>query len=410
MILPFVRELLADLENSVPFDRVRRHLSADSGRRRVSGLTFTARALYLPLFVRAANTTSLILVADNKAAEALHAAILSACELTGSLAAESVLRFPAHDVLPFENLSPHPEIQETRAATLWKIATGTARLVIAPVEAACMRLFPRDYYAALALHLKRGEEYLPDMLVEHLLSVGYTRVDVVEMPGQVTLRGGILDVYSPEMERPVRIDFFGDEIESIRRFDPDTQRSASTLDEALLLPLTETPVTEKILTAINARLTRSGLAGAELEGGEEPSELLTHASARTGDATIFPGWEFFAAVAPAAAQAKLTLLDLLGPATRVFVEEPAMVKNQGERWWNKVEQRHERSGIGSLVRPEDIYISPWDLNDRLHGFSGCDLDQLGSVDILDADRSDLSEIGFSTRPTQRFHGNIPALI
>jgi transcription-repair coupling factor (superfamily II helicase) len=406
MILPFVRELLADLENSVPFDRVRRHLSAGSGRRRVSGLTFTARALYLPLFVRAANATSLILVADNKAAETLHAAILSACDLTGALAIDSVLRFPAHDVLPFENLSPHPEIQETRAATLWKIATGTARLVIAPVEAACMRLFPRDHYAALALHLKRGEEYLPDMLVEHLLSVGYTRVDVVEMPGQVTLRGGILDVYSPEMDRPVRIDFFGDEIESIRRFDPDTQRSASTLDEALLLPLTETPVTEKILTAINARLTRSGIAGAELEGGEEPSELRTHVATRTGDATVFPGWEFFAPVAGA----RSTLLALLGSGARVFVEEPSMVKNQGERWWNKVEQRHERSGIGSLVRPEDIYISPWELDDRLRAFAGLELDQLGAVDVLGADRSDLSEVDFSTRPTQRFHGSIPAVV
>src|ERR1019366_5212096 len=390
----------------VPFERVRRHLSAGSGRRRVSGLTFTARALYLPLFARAAHAPSLVLVADNKAAEALHAAILSACELTGALDPESVLRFPAHDVLPFENLSPHPEIQESRAATLWKIASGTARLVIAPVEAACMRLFPRDHYAALALHLKRGEEYLPDMLVEHLLSVGYTRVDVVEMPGQVTLRGGILDVYSPEMDRPVRVDFFGDEIESIRRFDPETQRSASTLDEALLLPLTETPVTEKILTAINARLTRSGLPGAQLEGGEEPGELQTHVATRTGDATVFPGWEFFAPVAGA----NSTLLDLLGPATRVFVEEPAMVKNQGERWWNKVEQRHERSGIGSLVRPEDIYISPWDLDDRLRGYSGFELDQLGAVDVLDADRSELSEVDFATRPTQRFHGNIPALV
>jgi transcription-repair coupling factor (superfamily II helicase) len=423
MILPFVREVLADLENCVPFERVRRHLSAGSGRRRVSGLTFTARALYLPLFVRAANSPCLILVADNKAAEELHAAILAACELSGALAANSVLRLPAHDVLPFENLSPHAEIQEARASTLWKIASGTARLVIAPVEAACMRLFPRDHYAALALRLKRGEEVLPEMLVEHLLSVGYTRVDVVEMPGQVTLRGGILDVYSPEMDRPVRLEFFGDEIESIRRFDPETQRSASTLDEALLLPLTETPVTEKILAAINARLTRSGTdAGAALEGGEEPAELLAHlpeagapsiaATSRWvgSEATIFPGWEFFAPVAPAAAQANLTLLDLLGPATRVFLDEPAMVKNQGERWWNKVEQRHERSGIGSLVRPEDIYISPWELDDRLRSFSGCDLDQLGAVDLLDADRRDLSEINFSTRPTQRFHGSIPALV
>ena len=413
MILPFVRELLADMEKSAAFERVRRHLSAGSGRRRVSGLTFTGRALYLPFFARAAQAPALVLVADNKAAETLHAAVIAACDLTGALPPQSVLRLPAHDVLPFENLSPHPEIQEARASTLWKICQPAgaavaepARIVIAPVEAACMRLFAREHYAGLALHLKRGEEYIPDMLVEHLLSVGYTRVDVVEMPGQLTLRGGILDVYSPEVDRPVRIDFFGDEIESIRRFDPDTQRSASTLDEALLLPLTEIPVTNRVLEAINARLTRSGIAGAQLEGGEEPAELQTHVAAGKGEATIFPGWEFFAPVAGA----RNTLLDLLGPGTRVYREEPAMVQNQAERWWNKVEQRHDRSGIGSLVRPEDIYVSPWDLDDRIRGFSGVELDQLGAVDVLDQDRSELSEIAFSTRPTQRFHGSIPAMV
>ena len=401
MILPFVRELLADLEHSEPFERVRRHLSAGTGRRRVSGLTATARALYLPSFVRAANAPCVIIVADNKAAEALHAAVLSACELTGALSPDAVLRLPAHDVLPFENLSPHAEIQEHRAATLWKIAhaaTGGARLVIAPLEAACMKLFaarllPRPRPASEDV----GEEYMPDMLVEHLLSVGYTKVQVVEMPGQVTLRGGILDVYSPEMDGPVRIDFFGDEIESIRRFDPETQRSSGQLNEALLLPLTETPVTEKILSAINARLTRAGNAGAALEGGEEPAELLTRVTTAAGEATIFPGWEFFAPVAGA----HHTLLDLLsaaGPHRASSSKSPPWCKNQGERWWNKIEQRHDRSGIGNLVRPEDIYLSPWDLDDQLRRFPGCELDQLGLVDILDADRSDLSEIDFSTRP------------
>ena len=409
MVLPFVRELLAELEHTEAFERVRRHLSAGSGRRRVSGLTSTARALYLPYLVRAAQTPALIVVSDNKSAESLYAAVIEACELTGAIEASQVLLLPAHDVLPFENLSPHSEIQERRAAALWKIGatkSTTPRLVIAPVESACMRLFDRDYYAALALSLRVGEEHLPEMLVEHLLSVGYTKVDVVEMPGQVTIRGGIIDVYSPEQDSPVRIDFFGDEIESIRRFDPDTQRSSSSLDATLLLPLTETPVTEKLLGAINARLTRAGAAGAALEGGEEPVELQTHVATRTGEATVFPGWEFFAPVAGA----RSTLLDLLGPSTRVFVEEPAMVKNQGERWWNKIEQRHDRSGIGSLVRPEDIYLSPWDLEDRLRRTTGCDLDQLGAIDVLDADRSELSEVEFSTRPTQRFHGAIPAMI
>ena len=399
MVLPFVRELLADLKHSDPYDRVRRHLESGQGRRRIAVLTFTARALYLPFFVQAVpGAPSLILVADNKAAEALHQAVLAACELTGALDPASIVRLPAHDVLPFENLSPHPEIQETRAATLWKIASGTARLVIAPVESACLKLFHTDFYAALALRLKVGEEYLPDMLVEHLLSVGYTKVDVVEMPGQITLRGGIIDVYSPEMDRPVRIDFFGDEIESIRKFDPETQRSQSSLDTALLLPLTEIPITEKVLEAINARLTK-GAPRLDSETWDGPA-------ARTGEATIFPGWEFFAPVAGATK----SLLDLLGRDTRVFVEEPAMIKNQGERWWNKVEQRHDRSGIGNLIRPEDIYTSPWDLLDSLRRFGGADLDQLGAVDILDGDNSSLSEVEFHTRPTMRFHGAVPALI
>jgi len=408
MILPFVRELLADLEHSEAFERVRRHLSAGTGRRRVSGLTATARALYLPSFVRAANAPCVVIVADNKAAESLHTAILGACELTGALAPDAVLRLPAHDVLPFENLSPHADIQEQRAAALWKIASFTAsgpRLVIAPLEAACMKLFPRDYYRALALRLKLGEEYMPEMLMEHLLSVGYAKVQVVEMPGQVTLRGGILDVYSPEMDAPVRVDFFGDEIESIRRFDPESQRSQSQLQEALLLPLTETPVTEKLLQAINAKLTRSGGAAA----ADMDSELGIQPGGKIEEATVFPGWEFFAPVA-GASQTLLDLLSVSSAAPRVFIEEPSMVKNQGERWWNKIEQRHDRSGIGNLVRPEDIYLSPWELDDRLRRFCGCELDQLGLVDILDADRSDLSEVDFSTRPTQRFHGSIPAMV
>jgi transcription-repair coupling factor (superfamily II helicase) len=341
--------------------------------------------------VRAAQAPALIVVADNKAAEELHSAVLAACELTGAIAGDEVLRLPAHDVLPFENLSPHSDIQEQRAAALWKLASGQAKLVIAPLEAACMRLFSRDYYAALALRLRVGEEHIPEMLVEHLTSVGYTRVDVVEMPGQVSVRGGILDVYSPEMQRPVRVDFFGDEIESLRRFDPETQRSNSSVDEVLLLPLTETPATPALLGAIHARLTKK--SAEELDG----SEIA---------ATIFPGWEFYAAVGGATS----SLLELMGQQTRVFVEEPAMVDNQGERWWNKVQQRYERAGIGSLVRPEDLYLSPWELQDRIRGFCGVELDQLGAVDVLEGDRSDASEIEFATRTTMRFHGSIPALM
>ena len=85
-----------------------------------------------------------------------------------------------------------------------------------------------------------------------------------------------------------------------------------------------------------------------------------------------------------------------------------MVRNQIDRWWNKVEQRHERSGIGSLIRPEDIYLRPEVLQASLDAHMGLDLDQLGAVDVLEDDAT-LGEIELPTRPTLRFHGSIPAL-
>ncbi len=403
MILPFVREIFADLEHTSAFDRVRRHLSLASGRRRVSGLTITARSLYLPLMARAARQPVIVLVADNKQAEALEPAVRAGCELTGAIEPDRVVRFPAHDVLPFENLSPHPDVQEQRAAALWKLATGAVSILIAPVEAAALRLFERDYYASLAVNLKRGEEVDIEVLTMHLASVGYTQMDLVEMQGQFTRRGGILDVYSPESDRPLRIEFFGDEIESIRRFDPETQRSQSGLDEAWLLPLTETPVTEHLLAAVNARLSRERVRIDGAEDNDEASEDLAIEAAAAGGVSVFPGWEFFASVAGAESH----LLKLV-PKAVLFVDEPGMVRNQIDRWWNKVEQRHERSGIGNLIRPEDIYLRPEVLQGLLEAHFGLDLDQLGAVDVLDEDTT-LGEIALNTRPTLRFHGSIPAL-
>ena len=395
MILPFVREIFAELEHGSGFERARRHLSLAAGRRRVSGVTSTARALYLPLFARAARQLVFVIVADNKAAESLEPLVKAGCELTGALDPARVVRFPAHDVLPFENLSPHPDVQEQRASALFKLATGAVDVVIAPVEAAALRLFDRDYYSALAVTLRRGDELDIETLTGHLASVGYTHMDLVEMPGQFTRRGGILDVYSPEADRPIRIEFFGDEIETIRKFDPETQRSQSGLDETQLLPLTETPVTERLLAAVNGRLSRERIAAADVDLVEE--------TASAGGVSVFPGWEFFTPVAGA----KSSLLSLV-PRCALFVDEPAMVRNQIDRWWNKVEQRHERSGIGTLVRPEDIYLRPEILQASLQSHFGLDLDQLGAVDVIDEDAT-LGEIEIPTRPTFRFHGSIPAL-
>ncbi|MGA8087516.1 MAG: transcription-repair coupling factor [Terracidiphilus sp.] len=402
MILPFVREIFADLEQSSSFDRVRRHLSLGVGRRRVSGLTNTARSLYLPLLARAAKQPVIVVVADNKAAEALEPTLRAGCDLTGAIDPDRVVRLPAHDVLPFENLSPHPDVQEQRAAALFKLATGAVSILIAPAESAALRLFSRDYYSSLAVTIRRGEELDVEVLTAHLASVGYTQMDLVEMPGQFTRRGGILDIYSPEADRPVRIEFFGDEIETIRKFDPETQRSQSGLDETQLLPLTETPVTEHLLAAVHARLSKQRVQ--VVEGASEDEEEMAIEAEAAGGVSVFPGWEFFSSVAGADHH----LLSLF-PRSVVFVDEPAMVRNQIDRWWSKVEQRHERSGIGSLIRPEDIYLRPEVLEGLLESHHGLDLDQLGAIDVLEDDNT-LGEIDVNSRPTLRFHGSIPALV
>jgi transcription-repair coupling factor (superfamily II helicase) len=391
MILPFVRELFADTEKSSSFVRAATHLKTRAGRIRLSGLTPTAKAAYLSLLARAAGKPLLILVTNNRTAEDLLPLLQSFAELTGGPDAGSIVKLPAHDVLPFENLSPHPEIQEERAAALWKISTGAAQIVIAPLEASAMRLQPASFYAELARVVRRGETIEPEKVVEGLNVVGYAAVDVVDMPGEYALRGGILDVYPPEAERPLRIEFFGDEVESIRRFDPGSQRSSTPVDEVVLLPLSEAPVSEKLLAAIHARLSGSRLAGSP----EEIAEAMT----ATG-VTVFPGWEMYAPVAGA----DQTLFDLL-PGALVFADEPAAIRTESEKWWDKVTNAHERNGLGSLIKPEDIFLPPEQWHTLVVSRAGASLEHLGI-----ASSAEQEEISFSTQPTMRFHGSVPAMV
>jgi transcription-repair coupling factor (superfamily II helicase) len=391
MLLPFVRELFADVEKLPAFARAASHLKEGTGRIRVSGLAPTAKALLLALLQRKVERPLIFVVTDNRAVEDLVPMLQGFCELTGASDPESVVALPARDVLPFQNLSPHPELQEERATALWKIATGTVSIVVTPVAAAAIRLRSADYYAELARTVRRGESLDTDALLEHLNTVGYNSADVVEMPGQYALRGGILDVYSPEAERPVRVEFFGDEVESLRRFDPASQRSSNPVDEALLLPLTETPVSDQLLGAIHTRLS-----GRRITGSEE----IVEAAVRAGGVTTFPGWEFYAPVAGA----NSSIFDLL-PRAAVLLDETDQLKSELDRFWTRVAEAHERSGVGNLVRPEDLYLAPDDWWQKVAALSGADLEHLG---ITRADET--TAITFLSQPTPRFHGAVPTML
>jgi transcription-repair coupling factor (superfamily II helicase) len=391
MALPFVRELFADVEKLPAFARVASRLKEGMGRVSVSGLTPTAKALLLVLLQKTSERPLICVVTDNRAAEDLLPVLQGFAELTGSADPESIVTLPTRDVLPFQNLSPHPDIQEERAAALWKIATGAASIVIAPIAATTIRLASSEYYTDLARTVRRGETFDTEPLLEHLNTVGYAATDVVEMPGQYALRGGILDVYSPEADRPVRIEFFGDEVESIRKFDPATQRSSSPVDEALLLPLTETPVREDLLGAIHVRLS-----GKRISGNEEVIEQAV----RSGGVTVFPGWEFYAPVA----RESCSLFELL-PNAVVLADEPENLKQELDRTWTRIEEAHERSLVGNLVRPTDLYFPPDDWWRMLAAQPGADLKHLGIT------RPDQTEgLQFLSQPAPRFHGSVPTML
>ena len=391
MVLPFVRDLFADAVKLPAFSRVTSHLKEGTGRIRVSGLTPTAKALLLVLLQKASARPLVLVVTDNRAAEELLPVLQSFSELAGGCDPEAVVSLPTRDVLPFQNLSPHPEIQEERAVALWKMATGAASIVVAPVASTALRLRSADYYSDLARAVRRGETLDTDSLLAHLNTLGYSSVDVVEMPGEYALRGGILDVYPPEADRPLRIEFFGDEVESIRKFDPGTQRSSNPVDEALLLPLTETPVNEEILAAIHARLSGKRITGAE--------EIVEQA-VRAGGVHVFPGWEFYAGVAGA----ERTLFDLL-PNAAVLLDEPDLLKPELEHIWSRIEEAHERSEVGNLVRPADLYVPPDELWAKLSAQPGADLEHLGLTRAEDAE-----SVQLLSQPTQRFHGSVPAML
>jgi len=391
MVLPFVRDLFADVEKLSAFSRVASHLKEGTGRIRVSGLTPTSKALLVVLLQRAVGRPLILIVPDNRTAENLVPVLQAFHELTGGSDPASILALPTRDVLPFQNLSPHPEIQEERAVALWKIASGAASVVIAPIASTALRLRSAEYYGDLARVVRRGETIDVDPLLRHLNTVGYVAADVVEMPGEYALRGGILDVYPPEADRPLRIEFFGDEVESIRRFDPATQRSSNPVEEALLLPLTETPVSEELLGAIHARLSGKRITGAE--------EIVEQA-VRSGGVTVFPGWEFYAPVAGA----DRTVFDLI-PNAAVLADEPDAIRNEFDQVWSRIADAHERSGVGNLVRPTDLYLPPDDWWQKFKTWPGADLAHL-EVRRPGEDEA----VTFHSQPAQRFHGSATALL
>ena len=158
--------------------------------------------------------------------------------LAADAQSESPVRFyPAYEVSPYQEVDPPQEITARRLAVLWELlADEQPLLIITSAKGLTPRLPPPEYLVDSVLSLSAGQALERDDLVEALLRGGYSRVSLVEQVGDFAVRGSVVDYFGPLLDEPVRVEFFGDEVESLRRFDPEDQRSQLALPEAAVLP------------------------------------------------------------------------------------------------------------------------------------------------------------------------------
>ena len=154
-----------------------------------------------------------------------------------------ILTFPAWDCLPYDRISPRASLIGQRVEALARLQSSSDRgrplAVLTTVNAFLQRVPPKDYFADNALHLAPGDETGPAALADFIARLNYLRTDTVRETGEFAVRGGIFDIFPPGLEMPVRLDFFGDELETIRQFDAATQRSAQNVDALTLRPVAE---------------------------------------------------------------------------------------------------------------------------------------------------------------------------
>ena len=238
MILPVVRERLEPVIRHPGMEGALAALRSGGRHISLAGLHDVAKALVASYLTHELRRPAFFVTESNRRAEEL-AETLRFFSAIFPGPAGGVGTLPAFDTLPWESQSPHPDILERRAAALYRLADGQISLVIAPIAAALWRYSDPTVYLGLARTLATDAEVPLEELTAHLAAVGYTRTEMVELPGQFAVRGGIVDVFSPEALRPVRIELLGDTVASVREFDPRTQRSIAPVVRTTFLPLAE---------------------------------------------------------------------------------------------------------------------------------------------------------------------------
>ena len=254
----------------------------------------------------------------------------------GSQAGElEIFQFPDWEILPYDTFSPHQDIISDRLATLYRLPQMERGIVIVPVSTLLHRLPPQDYVAGNALILKEGQKFDPNTQRKLLEQAGYHCVDTVYEHGEFAVRGSLMDIYPMGSSLPYRIDLFDDEIETLRTFDPESQRTVDQVDQIHLLPAREFPMHKPALAKFLERWHEA------FDCDPGPVSIYQDISAGIAPAGI----EYYL---PLFFEQCANLFDYLPDGSCIFAQGD--LTQPVESFWREADNRYQ-SRRGDLTRP-----------------------------------------------------------
>ena len=303
-----------------------------------------------------------------------------------------VLHFPDHETLPYDPFSPHPDIISERLTTLSSLSEVKTGLLLVPISTLMQRLPPRSHTLGRNIQLKVGQSLVIDEFRQRLQQAGYSHADPVYQAGQFTVRGAVIDLFPSGRKQPLRIDLFDEEIDSLREFDPESQRSTDELQEFSMLPAREYPCDQASFDAFRKAFryrfvidTRKVTLYQDLRQDIHPQGLEQYLP------LFFENTE--------------SLLDYL-PGKPLVVSQHG-VEEAAVDFWSSTNERWEqrRHDIERPVMdPLELYFNAKDTQQQL--------EQHQSISLLEADASGASAIRFETQAAPDLHihdrGNEPA--
>jgi len=374
-----------------------------AGRRvlSIAGLGSGAKALVLATLQRATGKRLAVVSQRNRDLEDLERDLrFFYCQLTRRDECENeIFTLPASESDPYSGTSPHAEILERRALALWRLTAGMGDIVLLSARSLMRRFVAVDEIKQAVVTLKVGEELPLDYLIEHLAAVGYVRSDPVGGIGEFSSRGGILDFYSPSaslnkeegVPYPMRVEFFGDEIDSIREFDPETQRSLREVKEALIAPMRDERASRDDFRHW-AKIAR------EHWKDERYERALRDRLVFADEGEEFQGWEY---LMPLASPLAASIFDYLKD-TILVVDEPAELEKQIRTTIEELQRGFDRAeSIDELaLAPEKLFLTPDELRSLIEKVQRIELRLLGSAAFEFQEELSTEEVGAQSTSVQ----------